>query len=87
MGLGRASGDRPILNKVEQLVDGFAARPPATTNNPSEMSELLKSVSQLTEQVRALDERLKALESKASAPSAPSIPPPPTSGFAPLGNP
>jgi membrane-associated protease RseP (regulator of RpoE activity) len=88
LGRGAASGDRPLLNRVEQLVDGFAARGgPSTSYNPSEMAELLKSVNQLSDQVRALDERLKALENKTSAPGPTPVVPPPAPSFGPAGNP
>ena len=81
LGLGRGTGssDRPLLSKVERLVDNLAPKPASTVYNPSEMADLYKSVKELTEQVRTLAARLDAIEGKAPSP----VVPPPSSGFTP----
>jgi hypothetical protein len=73
--------DRPLLNKVEQLVEGITSprtapgalpRGPSTVYDPSEMAALRDHVLQLEEKITALEERVKLLEAKlgADAPAA-----------------
>lgn len=76
---------RPLLNKVEQLVEGITSprtapgaipRGPSTVYDPSEMAALRSHVLELEEKVTALEERIKLLESKlgAEAPAANPVP-------------
>jgi hypothetical protein len=70
--LGIGGPDRPLLNRVENLVDGFASprtapgavRGPSTVYDPSEMAALRDQVLSLEEKVTSLQERLKLLEAK-----------------------
>jgi S1-C subfamily serine protease len=73
--------DRPLLNKVEQLVEGITsprtapgsiARGPSTVYNPSEMAALRDHVLSLETTINALEERIKLLEAKlgTAAPAA-----------------
>jgi hypothetical protein len=71
--LNLGGSGRPLLNKVEQLVEGFASprtapgaipRGPSTVYDPSEMAALRNQVLQLEETITALEERLKLLEGK-----------------------
>jgi len=73
LGRGPLGPDRPLLGKVERLVDSLAPKPLSTVYNPSEMAALHDSVVKLTEQMRKLEERLNAIENKTS--SSP-VPPP-----------
>jgi len=79
LGRGPGSSDRPLLGKVERLVDSLAPKPSSTVYNPSEMADLYKSVKELTEQVRTLAARLDAIEGKGPS----SVTTPPSSGFTP----
>lgn len=76
---------RPLLNKVEQLVEGITSprtapgaipRGPSTVYDPSEMAALRSQVLELEEKVTSLEERIKLLESKlgADAPAANPVP-------------
>jgi membrane-associated protease RseP (regulator of RpoE activity) len=71
--LGIGGPDRPLLNRVEDLVEGQASprtapgsalRGPSTVYDPSEMAALRDQVLSLEEQVTALTERIKLLEGK-----------------------
>ncbi|HZN34259.1 MAG TPA: PDZ domain-containing protein [Pirellulaceae bacterium] len=73
--------DRPILNRVERMVEGVAGgRGPSTVFDPSELATLKIQVLDLTAQVKALEERLKRLEGGGAAPPAPA---PGLGGFTP----
>ena len=71
--------NRPLLNRVEELVEGIAgsprtapgasaggasARGPSTVYDPAEMAALRDHVLQLEETVKSLEERVKLLEAK-----------------------
>jgi membrane-associated protease RseP (regulator of RpoE activity) len=71
--LNLGGSDRPLLNKVEQLVEGFTSprtapgalpRGPSTVYDPSEMAALRNQVLSLEEKVTALEDRIKLLEAK-----------------------
>lgn len=64
------SGSRPLLGRVERMVEGLA-RPggispagPSTVYDPLAMAELQQKVAELTAEVAALKDRLKALEER-----------------------
>lgn len=84
-----AGGSRPLLGRVERMVEGFT-RPgagsssgPSTVYDPLAMAELQQKVAELTAEVATLKERLKALEERlgGSAQSAS-----PAAGNAPSGS-
>lgn len=80
------AGDRPLLSRVERMIDNLPAARGNTVSsyyNPAEMAALQKSMAELTEQLRSLDERLKAIESRGSGP----VPPPAAGSFPGAGNP
>src|SRR5262245_26194724 len=57
--------ERPLLNKVERMVDGLSgggSRGASTVYDPSELAALKSQVLDLSAQVKALEERLKKLE-------------------------
>jgi membrane-associated protease RseP (regulator of RpoE activity) len=71
--LGIGGADRPLLNKVENLVEGITnprtapgaiPRGPSTVYDPAEMAALRSTVLSLEEKVTALEERIKLLEAK-----------------------
>jgi len=67
-------GDRPLLNRVEKMVDGIAGGRGPTVYDPSDMAALKARVAELTEQVKGLEERLKVLEGRGgAAPPAPAL--------------
>lgn len=84
LGLGGIGGlgnsDRPLLNRVERMVDGLTVpRAPSTVYNPADMAALQTHLAELTQQLRAVEERLNALEGKgtptSSSPISPFAPP------------
>jgi len=89
-GTGPGTGnDRPLLSRVERIVDGMSQpRGLSTVYDPAVMAALQGRMMELSQQVQKLEERLKAIESKSgSAPGAttPTPPPPGLGGLAPAG--
>lgn len=65
LGLVPGAADRPLLDRVEGIVDGLAGRRgPSTVYDPSEMAALRDQVLMLQEKLQALEERLKQVEGK-----------------------
>lgn len=81
-------GSRPLLGRVERMVEGFtrpgATSPagPSTVYDPLAMAELQQKVAELTAEVASLKERIKALEERLGGSAPPGTPP---SGRAPSG--
>ncbi len=71
------AGERPLLNRVERMMDSIEfGRGASTVYDPSEMARLKQQVLELSEQVKSLEERLKAIEGKTGV-----TPPPPAPGL------
>jgi hypothetical protein len=74
-------GSRPLLGRVERMVEGFtrpgASSPsgPSTVYDPLAMAELQQKVAELTAEVATLKERLKALEERLGGAAPPATPP------------
>jgi S1-C subfamily serine protease len=77
--LGIGGPNRPLLNRVEDLVEGIAGSPrtapagttplnggrgPSTVYDPAEMAALRNTVLSLEEKITSLEERIKLLEAK-----------------------
>lgn len=81
-------GSRPLLGRVERMVEGLtrpgATSPagPSTVYDPLAMAELQQKVAELTAEVASLKERLKALEERLGGAAQPAAPP---AGSPPLG--
>ena len=77
---GNAGGNRPLLQKIEQMASGLA-KPTTTTvvYDPLAMAALQTRVVELVDQVKALEERVKMLEGKLGI-SAPAASPPGPAG-------
>jgi hypothetical protein len=83
-----AGGSRPLLGRVERMVEGLtrpgATSPagPSTVYDPLAMAELQQRVAELTAEVASLKERLKALEERLGSQPPPATPP---AGSSPAG--
>ena len=68
LGLGlRGGGDRPLLNRVERIVDNLATpRPNSTVIDPSVIAAMRDEVTRLTQVVEELQARVDQLEAAAN---------------------
>ena len=67
-----ATGDRPLLSRVERMVDSVTQpRGPSTVFNPQDMAALQGRMLELTQQMQKLEQRLQAIESKLGTAPAP----------------
>lgn len=79
LGLGlRGGGDRPLLSRVERIVDGLATpRPNSTVIDPSVIAAMREEVTRLSQVVEELQARVDQLEATANPGAAPPAGAPP----------